>query len=227
MTSRITIVFCAAVLMDGLAYPQASGTISGVVHDQTGKPLSAIWVTAVRNGLPPASATTASNATGGFTLQQLPPGTYRICAQSPNGTYLDPCWWTDSQSAPGLSTTIQPGQTAGANLILQSAAAIQVRINDPQALLSAHPERTVTAGVMTKARVFMPASVKSKDATGMTLQVPVQPGQPAKLLVSGVQVALTDATGAAVPAGGKTISLATPPSSPVTFAVSGLPQIGK
>jgi carboxypeptidase family protein len=97
---RAAVICCAGSFSMAIALSQApaaissqpAGSISGIVRDPTGNPLSAIWVTAVRSGLPPASATVASNASGAFSLPNLPAGTYKICAQSPSGAYLDPCW---------------------------------------------------------------------------------------------------------------------------------------
>jgi Carboxypeptidase regulatory-like domain len=224
-TICVAIIVCAS-LFTKTALAQAPGSISGTVRDQTGKPLSGIWVTALRTSLPPARATVASSASGGFVLTNLPEGTYRICAQSSSGQYLDPCWWSDPVVGTGWTATARSGQaTAGIDLQLQAASALQLRINDPQFLLDGHPERTVMAGVITKAKVFLPAFVKSADASGRTLQVSVPPNESVQVTISGVQVALIDATGVIVPAGGTKISLAPSQANPLTFTVSGLAPI--
>jgi hypothetical protein len=82
------------------------------------------------------------------------------------------------------------------------------------------------AGVMTKAGAFLPAFVKSTDTTGRTLQIPVPPNESVQLMISGFQVALTDPTGAIVPAGGGRITVV-PSLSSITFTVSGLVPLGR
>ena len=63
---RVAIIVCVSSITAQIALSQALGSISGTMRDQTGKPVSGIWVTALRTSLPPARATAASSAGGGF-----------------------------------------------------------------------------------------------------------------------------------------------------------------
>ena len=214
------------ILAIATAFSQPPG-ISGTLTDQKGKPIQGAWVTAVRQSVPPASATIASDANGGFSLPNLPAGSYRLCAQTSAGDYIDPCWWSSPMN-PSLVTVRQGATTTGVTLKLASAATLQVRINDPQGHLSAGSAsgRNVLVGIMTSAGVFRNAVIKSKDAAGHLLEVPVPFDQPVRLSVQGNRVALTDSTGKSVPASGFTTAFTRlsnePVSIPIVLTVSGL-----
>lgn len=213
------------ILAIATAFSQPPG-ISGTLTDQNGKPIQGAWVTAVRQTVPPASATIASDTKGGFALPSLPAGNYRLCAQTSAGDYIDPCWWSGPMN-PSLITVRQGVTTTGVTLKLASAATLQVRINDPQGHLSGSVSgRNVLVGILTSAGVFRNAVIKSKDASGHTLEVPVPFDQPVRLSVQGIRVALTDSTGKSVPATGFTIAFTRlsnePVSTPIVLTVSGV-----
>jgi hypothetical protein len=207
------------------AFSQSSG-ISGTLVDEAGKAVSGTWVTALRTAPPPVSVTAASGADGGFVLLRLTPGEYRICAQAPDGRYLDPCWWSAPLTMP--ATSVRSGEvTSGVRLTLKSAGALQVRVDDPLGLLLGQDRgRDVFAGVITDAGVFRNAVVKSNDSRGRLLEVPIPFDKQVRLLVTGVRVRLTDSTGKNVPTGGGTsqVSLASggPTAQAVSYTVSGV-----
>jgi len=204
----------------------STASIQGTVTDRTtGRPIASVHVTAVRAGLPPASQTVQSALDGTFQLQKLPPGEYRLCAQVAGETYLDPCHWSPPQAASGSTVTLKPGQAAGGIRIdLRPAALMQVRINDPQKLLS-QPGKNVLVGVFTGSGLFRPALAKATDAGGQNHEVSVPFDTPVRLSVSSAQVAMSDDKGkpltAVSPAVPVTHPSVGPAPSPITFTVTG------
>src|SRR5207248_4238068 len=135
-----------------------------------------------RTGLPPASATAVSDATGAFTVRNLPAGDYRFCVQVASGNYLDPCHWSAPQAAPASALTLIAGQAvAGTRIALQPAAHMQVRINDPHKLLA--PGNNVLIGVLTSSGRFRHALVKSSDAAGQNHEISIPFDTPVRLSV--------------------------------------------
>jgi hypothetical protein len=183
-------------------------------------------VTALRTAPPPVAVTAASGADGGFVLAGLAAGEYRICAQSPDGRYLDPCWWSPPLTMP--TTTVRSGDAvSGIRVTLKSAATLQIRVDDPSGLLlGANSGRDVFAGVITGGGVFRNAVVKARDSRERTLEVPIPFDTPVRILVTGVRVKLTDGGGKAVPPGGgiDQVSLASggPSVLAVSYSVSGV-----
>jgi carboxypeptidase family protein len=222
-TRVVPLLLFLSVLPGGFAQ---SSTISGTLVDAAGKAVSGVWVTALRTAPPPVAVTDASGADGGFVLSGLAAGEYRICAQSPDGKYLDPCWWSPPLTMP--ATAIRSGETrSGIRLTLKSAATLKIRVDDPLGLLlGANSGRDVFAGVITDAGVFRNAVVKARDSRERTLEVPIPFDTPVRLLITGVRVTLTDGGGKAVPSGGgiNQVSLASGGASAlaVSYSVSGV-----
>jgi hypothetical protein len=216
------------LLLTSLSGFAQTGSLSGSVLDDAGKAKPGVWVTAVRITVPPARATAATDKNGAFLLPGLPPGAYRICAQVPGGGFLDPCEWSDYTTSVRSAVNVLSGQTAAAVRIqLQSATALQVRIDDPQKLLDpAHPERDVVVGVFSGAGGFHLATIQSADAAGRLHQVWVPFDAPVKLHISSAQLSLADATGAPAAATGVSLpvsqSKTAPAAQPVAFTITGL-----
>lgn len=86
-----TLLVAPALVATSLA-GQSLGSISGTLTGNDGKPLAA-QVTA--NGVPPlrSSGNAKSGANGSFTISNLSPGAYNLCAEVGSAGYLDPCVW--------------------------------------------------------------------------------------------------------------------------------------
>jgi hypothetical protein len=95
------------------------------------------------NGVPPlrGSGTTTSSANGSFTITNLPPGKYELCAQVGNAGYLDPCAW---QFMP-VTAQVPAGALTGYQLVVKLGTPLQVRINDPAGILTASVSPTSAA----------------------------------------------------------------------------------
>jgi outer membrane receptor protein involved in Fe transport len=68
------------VSLSALAQTTTSGVIEGRVRDQAGNPIADATVTAVANRAPTAAVT---DSQGRFVIPNLPPGTYKVRAESP------------------------------------------------------------------------------------------------------------------------------------------------
>jgi len=107
MSKPTLLVAVLALLAAGPAAAQTAGTITGVVTDgSTGRP--AVGATVVASSLAlPAGKVTVTDAAGGFTLGDLPPGQYRLQA-----------------SLEGYKTETRSDLTLGENVTLRANLAI-------------------------------------------------------------------------------------------------------
>ena len=209
-----------------LAQAPTTGSVAGLVTDESGKPVPGAFVILVRTSLPPASGQAASSASGAFLIGGLPAGEYSVCAQVPGGGFLDECLWS---SAPP-TVEVKAGQSATGTLVrLRTGATIQVRLNDPGRFLEPSATRAATGVVMsvrTTRGLLQPIPQVSQDATGQNHQMTIPFDTTLPLTIFGPKVSLTDAAGKPVAAGGAEVSLrqasGATVSAPITFNVTGL-----
>jgi hypothetical protein len=154
-------------------------------------------------GLLQDSAITASN--GSFTLKNLIPGTYTICAQAASAAQIDPCHW--SQTPPQV--TVAAGQSVtGFKIAMAKGSILNIRVDDPQHYLlgksSVPGTPHVLVGVYTTSGQFYPAYITAKDTTGTSYSVTVPLNTAVRYTVASKHVKLADSTGKAVPANGLT-----------------------
>jgi len=132
MTGRKLMLLTLGVpFIGGLASAQSSGntgSLGGSVTDPQGNPLVGAQVRyrssspSVAAGLraTPApgetitSGTVSTDANGEFTVGNLPPATYTLCAGTPNDRYLDSCVWGQ-----GAGATLSAGTTSTQTIVLQ------------------------------------------------------------------------------------------------------------
>ena len=201
---------------------QSSGSIQGRVSAEAGGAILGAFVTAYRQGTPPASGGAAAAADGNFRIANLPAGAYALCVQAPG--YLDPCRWSLKQ----IVVTLTAGQASAGNLLrIKKGSTLRVRLNDPGRVLQAQGRaapRHVLIGVLRQG-FFHPASVASKDASGANYELTIPPDTPLTLSVFSKQARLADAKGSPIAATGLSQSFqqksgdATPPV--FTFTVVG------
>jgi len=77
LTALTALLLVAGLTADGLAQGVQTGTIRGTVRDQQGLPVPGVVVTATSPALQQPRST-ISDATGGYVLLALPPGTYDV-----------------------------------------------------------------------------------------------------------------------------------------------------
>jgi len=205
---------------------QSLGSIAGTVAGDDGRPL-AVVVTAL--AIPPLhpSVSVTSSPNGAFTLGNLAPGTYQLCAETGGAGFLDPCAW---EPIP-LTAQIAAGQAlTGYRLTVKRGTPLRVRINDAAGALSAstpppagRTQPTLLLGVVTARGLFHLLATTGKDAAGFDRQVTVPQNAAVRLHVSGQGLQITDGNGAAVNPGITTVAAGAGSAAPIVFTVSAKP----
>ena len=210
---------------------QTQGQITGQIDGPDGKPLPGAVVSAhlVPSGTAKVKASAASAVTatsGSFSISNLAPGTYRICAQSPTVAALDPCQW----SATPPTITVSSGQPAKLPTVtLAKGHPVQVHIDDPQQLLVTNAKKPgvhLLVGVWTPKGLFVAMPITSTQATGRDHQTFIPYDTPLTLSVHSKAFKMTDANGAPVDQQkGAAVPVQVPSSTAAAAAVSNLYHI--
>jgi hypothetical protein len=154
-----------------------------------------------------------SGAGGSFRFDVPYFGQYRLCAQVPNSTWLNPCEWGLQPPVTSLSSA---QKSVSLTMVVKRGVAIPIRVDDPGQLLKLHEGKTAGAhllmGVPSDSFVFHPATMVSTDANGRNLQVVIPFDAPIKLVVSSAFFRLADAAGQPLARPGSTAIPVTAPS---------------
>lgn len=132
-------------------------------------------------------------------LENVPAGTYTVCAQGA-AVHLDPCNW--GQSPLPISVAANE-RVSGVRLKLIRGALVQIRLNDSKQILDSGPNSAaqshVLIGVSTQAGHFYPVFSAGSDSKGrdQKLLVPLHVNLELKIVSSNV--ALADSSGAPLP----------------------------
>jgi hypothetical protein len=232
---------CAYLFASALALGQSTagiGTLEGIVKDSQGAAIVGAQVSYQRlyrivadarhQPVPaPGEAVTSgivtADSTGGFALRGLPSGNYVICGSVRGLLYIDPCKWS---TAPIVS--VAANATTAYNLTLTKGVFLNVRIDDPTHQLpqaTDGPLRPVKliVGVKFGNGAYQGAQNIGVDASGRDYQIAVPAGIPLRLWIFTRDVALADATGKGINAGGAAISFSglVGVDQNFTFAVTG------
>jgi hypothetical protein len=215
-----------------------TGTISGAVVDNTGKPITGAIVSlsldlpAPTAGQTPAAfkpfqSISVTAADGTFSAGNLPSGLMKVCVQAPNSVFVEVCRWPLAQTTVTMST----GQSVSLPTISMILGfPLQIRVNDASGVLSTPtvgPKAPgVNVGVFPDTHLFVHARQVSRDATGYNYQVLVPFGLSLHVSVTATGVALANSAGATV-AGGNFSTPVTVPSgttslAPITVSVTSL-----
>lgn len=217
--------------------PGATGSLQGSVTDPQGRPLAGAVVR--YQSIPPsvaagvratpapgetvAGGTVATDANGRFTLAGLPFAPHLLCASVPSAPYLDPCIWGQA-----VRTTVSAGATTSQALILVKGVYLNVRVNDPMRLLPQVVDgpwtpRKLLVGVVYGTGAYQGARNTAVDSAGRDYQLIIPAGKPFRLWLYSTDLALTDASGAAVtsPAGAVAFQASTGQDQNFTFTVAG------
>lgn len=153
----------------------------------------------------------------------LPAAVHLLCASVPNAPYLDPCVWGNA-----AAVQVSAGATASVTLVLAKGVYLNVRIDDPMGLLPQVVDgpwtpRKLAVGVMYGKGAYQPAQNTSVDSAGRNYQLIVPAGRPFSLWLYSTDVALADASGAALaaPAGGLAFQAAAGQDQHFTFTITG------
>lgn len=81
MRSRLsTLLWILVILLAGAAHAQQTGSVSGIVQDDSGQPLPGATVT-ITGPMLPAGQVDVSRENGAFDFERLPPGDYEVSAE--------------------------------------------------------------------------------------------------------------------------------------------------
>jgi len=218
-----SILGISAVLMGSLSAQTATSTtgsgtggISGTVVGDDG---TAVVGAVIANGVGlSASGRVVAAADGSFTISNLPPGTFSLCARPKGGGYLDPCTWSDP-----LQVVVTAGKvTTGTQVIVAKGAVVSVRVNDPGLILSlvGTQPNVVTPHLllhaMTPRGLLEPLVITETDALGREYQATIPFSVLVTIVVSGKQVLITDSAGNSLNAAGTAITIQQAPNNPPT-----------
>ena len=209
--------------------PSLTATIRGtVLGDASGSPISGAIVTAFRTTpqLPAyrMQGTTANDGT--FSLGSLPAGSYRLCVQSLQDGFLDPCTLATSSAA----IRVIDGQTSSSNTVrLKTGGLVRVVVNDPgqylQSAASGQAASRVLALLMGSNGMATPMPPTKSSATGLQFQSTVVMDTPYKVILLGQNVSLNDSNGNKVAVNATANTVQVPSGSPapvtLTFTVTG------
>ena len=203
MLAKSVILFVFAQVVCAQQIPQTSvGAISGTLQGEDGSPIIGASVTLLR--LPPYPKgrwpriewTTKSAGGGAFSFTAIDSGRYRLCAQAPSTTWLNPCEWGLNAEVVALSQT---QRSIKISMIMKKGTAVPIRIDDPGQLLSLHEGKTPDAhlllGVSNDTFGFRIASIISSDAGGRNHQVIIPFDKSVNIVANSLFFKLADSGG--------------------------------
>lgn len=205
-----------------------SAGVAGVVDGVPAGKADQVRITVVRTE-PAAPLTVASIGLakdGTFGLTSLPPGTYRVCVQSSDGDFVDPCAW-------GLATpsvTVAGNQRIAAQRYsLTKGVRLKVRIDDPNGHLQQKANETVAphilVGVLSPNGSLLPMVPTQANRAGLDYEMVIPLGTAIKFTTFSKLADLEDENRQLVPATGlfrdlpAVAAAAAPPS--LRFTVRG------
>jgi hypothetical protein len=164
-----------------------------------------------------------ADAGGAFSVSNLPPGQYMLCASVPGAPYLDPCIWHRP-----VPVTVSAAATSVPNLTLEKGVYLKVRINDPQRLLPQTADgpltpRKLLVCVLYANGAYHGAVNTAIDSAGRDYQLAVPTATAFKLWLFSRDIALIDANGGSVTANGpqNSFQAAAGQDQSFTFTVAG------
>jgi hypothetical protein len=207
----------SALSLTQIAFSQTTARIQGVVNDDAGKPVSGVYAVATAQSATDHSTYSAvTNNKGEYSFDNLKPGKYSICVQSPGGPHLGNCQWATTAQA-----TVAAAQTlAGQNITVTQGAVFQLRIDDPKKLIAATDD--ILAGIYLPSGLFQPMRLAATDPTGRTYDVAVPQKSSFRLAVISSHLLMSDDKGNGL--GPKAVtpnSTAPSPATSVTLTLQG------
>ena len=157
-----------SLLLPTLLLSQTATTsrLSGVVNDDSGKPLAGAFVTAIGQSTGHATYNTTTDPNGSYSFSNITPDKYAICVQSPAGARLNNCQW----STP-TQLTAAANQASTQNLTLPQGAILEVLVNDPQKLIARDDDLLIAVHLPSGA--FYPMPVATSNAAMRTYECAV------------------------------------------------------
>ena len=128
---RLKGLFLAVALT---AQAAAGAVLTGVVRGEDGKVVPGLRVTAIGIFAGASGTFSASSGSDGkYSMLNIPPGRYEVCAAAPSSDYLDSCFWAMPELSPIIVTA--SSQAVSRDLVVKRAGKITLRLNDNANLL--------------------------------------------------------------------------------------------
>jgi len=197
-----------------------AGAVSGLVLDDSGRPVAAARVLIAHAAVAGAPALPAppvvtgalatvlvADTTGSFHAAGLAAGQYVACAENTSQGLLDPCHW--AASAP--SFTVTSGQTtAGVDVVMAKGAVVRVHVNDPLTLLSqvsGPVDLNLEIHLVTTRGLHYTAFIQSSTASGRDYAITVPFAAALTLRVLSAHLIVNDQSGTAVSPAGTVVNV--------------------
>lgn len=188
----------ALIVAVSACFGQNTASISGTVVNTKSAGVPGLIVMAHRTSLPTVTGRAKTGAGGAYQLTGLEAGNYRICVQSPDGGYVDPCEWTRTPD----ETYVKTGQAvARGKTTVQAGTQIPIQLVDAGHVLETEKngvQPTVTLGVVTPGGAYRPAVLQGKTAQGRTHRLTIPADAKVKVRVSARNAVVVDRDGAEV-----------------------------
>lgn len=193
-----------------------TGAIHGIVDDNSGQPVAGAYAVATLQSASSRSTSSArTGAAGDFTLSNLLVGRYSICVQVAGGSpHLNPCQW-----AAETQVDVTSGQTANQNITVTKGSQLQIRVNDPNRILTATDDLLV--GIYPLSGPFQPMRLAASDPTGRTYDVAVPKSTSVRVAVTSLHLLIADDKGHALGSQAPPRGNSAPPAA--TSAILTLP----
>jgi Carboxypeptidase regulatory-like domain len=181
---------------------QTSGSLSGQVQTEDGKPVEGALISAhakVSKADGAASAISGkTGADGTFLLSGLAPGLYQICARDRKAGLLDPCRW--SASPPTVTITATDGAKLP-TITLKKGRLLEVHIVDDAGVMVADGAKPkLLVGMWQANGLFVTIPVRSQDKKGRVHAQYVPQDKPLQISVTSSEYTIKDSAGVAIDA---------------------------
>jgi len=212
MVRRMRVAKCLAAVViicrcATLVVAQSSGSVRGKIVDENQQPITSAYIIANPTSVGVPAARAAVSSDGSFVVSGLVAGTYSICVQAQDTSFLDPCHWGNPPQVKvtaGQSVTLQP-------LSVLKGSQLQVRLNDPTQQLARAPDpkalRTVIMGIWNSSSLLYRPTLTSVDQGGREFQLSIPYNVPLRFFIVGPGLKMVDENGNAVLGKGSTTSV--------------------
>lgn len=211
---RIAVVSVSLAYSVAQAQLSQKGAIAGVVTDDSGKVVPHAMVIAYlryssSGETTPVLKSAESRSDGSFSIDELDPGSYLVCAELEGRALLNPCDWSAKPPAWNLA----PGELARVNVTMEEGVFLHFRVHDDEkhiakAKLEGKPLKYDLA-VVTRRQSMRALQVTSADANGENLRCVVPKNSAVDYLASASEINLTDSRDADKIANGRRNTLRT------------------
>ena len=149
------VYWIVAIMFSSAAQSPAPGGLTGTLTGSDGTPIDGGTVSLSNMSIPPRNPSgrpslqrgpyvTRSGAGGTFRFDQLPAGSYQVCAQAPRSQWLNSCDW----GAKPLIVSVTAGATGKLAVVLRKGALVPIRVDDPSRALSQGQSKPSGAGLL-------------------------------------------------------------------------------